>query len=66
MASEFIGTTMFLWLAFAGTQASAQDGATSASSQGLLFVSLSFGFGLLVTVWAHYRISGGLFNPAVS
>lgn len=66
-ASEFIGTTMFLWFAFAGTQASAQNGASAASSsQGLLFVSLAFGFSLMVTVWAHYRISGGLFNPAVS
>jgi len=32
----------------------------------LLFISLSFGFSLMVTVWAHYRISGGLFNPAVT
>ncbi|KAK5084857.1 hypothetical protein LTR70_007754 [Exophiala xenobiotica] len=66
-ASEFIGTTMFLWFAFAGTQASAQNGGSAAAtSQGLLFVSLSFGFSLMVTVWAHYRISGGLFNPAVT
>lgn len=64
-ASEFVGTTMFLWFAFAGTQAAARDGTTATSIDGLLFISLSFGFSLMVTVWAHYRISGGLFNPAV-
>lgn len=64
-ASEFVGTTMFLWFAFAGTQAAALDGTTATSLDGLLFISLSFGFSLMVTVWAHYRISGGLFNPAV-
>lgn len=66
MFSEFIGTTMFLWFAFAATQAAAQNGTTATSTEGLLFISLAFGFSLMVTVWAHYRISGGLFNPAVS
>jgi hypothetical protein len=32
----------------------------------LLYVSLSFGFSLAVNCWVFYRISGGLFNPAVS
>ena len=64
-ASELVGTTMFLWFAFAGTQAAAIDGTTATSIDGLLFISLSFGFSLMVTAWAHYRISGGLFNPAV-
>jgi glycerol uptake facilitator-like aquaporin len=27
---------------------------------------LAFGFSLAVTVWVFFRISGGLFNPAVS
>ena len=31
----------------------------------LLFISLAFGFSLAVTAWVFYRISGGLFNPAV-
>jgi len=64
-ASEFLGTTMFLWFAFAGTQAAARNGTTATSTEGLLLISLSFGFSLMVTVWAHYRVSGGLFNPAV-
>ena len=32
----------------------------------LLFISLGFGFSLAVTAWVFYRISGGLFNPAVT
>lgn len=64
--SELIGTTSFLWFAFAATQAAVQNGTPATSTDGLMFISLSFGFSLMVTVWAHYRISGGLFNPAVS
>ena len=30
-----------------------------------MFVSLGYGFSLLVCAWSFYRISGGLFNPAV-
>jgi aquaporin rerated protein, other eukaryote len=33
--------------------------------QGIVYISLSFGMSLLVVAWAFYRISGGLFNPAV-
>jgi aquaporin related protein len=36
-----------------------------ASSQQNIFTALVYGFSLLVNVWAFYRISGGLFNPAV-
>ena len=32
----------------------------------LLYISLSFGFSLAVNAWVFFRISGGLFNPAVS
>jgi MIP family channel proteins len=32
----------------------------------LLYVSLIFGFSLMVNVWIFFRISGGLFNPAVT
>jgi len=65
MFSEFIGTTMFLWFAFAGAQAATQTSDVF-NTQRLMLVSLSFGFSLMVSVWAHYRISGGLFNPAVT
>ena len=67
MSGEFVGTTMFLWFAFAGTQVAAMvSSGTGSDPQKLLYISLSFGMSLLVVVWAFYRISGGLFNPAVS
>jgi aquaporin related protein len=35
------------------------------SSQTNIFTALVYGLSLLVNVWAFFRISGGLFNPAV-
>jgi glycerol uptake facilitator-like aquaporin len=32
----------------------------------LLYIALCFGFSLAVNAWVFFRISGGLFNPAVS
>ena len=32
----------------------------------LLHISLCFGFSLAVNAWVFFRISGGLFNPAVT
>lgn len=32
----------------------------------LLYISLVFAFSLMVNVWIFFRISGGLFNPAVT
>ncbi|KAF2773978.1 aquaporin-like protein [Teratosphaeria nubilosa] len=32
----------------------------------LLYISLAFGFSLAVNAWVFFRISGGLFNPAVT
>lgn len=68
---EFVGTFMFLYFAFAAhlhvvnnTVEIQANGA--ASSQTVVFISLAYGFSLLVNAWGFYRISGGLFNPAVS
>lgn len=81
MAAEFAGTFMFLFFAFGGTQvantaAIYSDSATAGQSKGgltqapntsvLLYISLIFGFSLMVNVWVFFRVSGGLFNPAVS
>ncbi|KAL9138687.1 MAG: hypothetical protein Q9175_000123 [Cornicularia normoerica] len=67
MSGEFVGTTMFLFFAFGGTQiANTITPASAPDLQQLLFISLSFGFSLAVTAWVFYRISGGLFNPAVT
>lgn len=80
-AAEFAGTFMFLFFAFGGTQvantaAVYSDAATAGQQNGsitqapntsvLLFIALSFGFSLMVNVWVFFRVSGGLFNPAVS
>ena len=71
MSGEFVGTTMFLLLAFAGTQIANSIAPTTNTDPvlaliQLLFISMSFGFSLAVNVWVFFRISGGLFNPAVS
>jgi aquaporin related protein len=80
-AAEFAGTFMFLFFAFGGTQvantAASADNAATAGQKGnsitqapntsvLLYISLIFGFSLMVNVWVFFRVSGGLFNPAVS
>ncbi|CBQ67623.1 related to aquaporin [Sporisorium reilianum SRZ2] len=70
---EFIGTTMFLFLAEGGAKtaqlsATASQGqtATQLSNEQIMFIALSFGMSLLVTAWMFYRITGGLFNPAIT
>ncbi|KXJ86775.1 aquaporin-like protein, partial [Microdochium bolleyi] len=79
---EFVGTTLFLLIAFAGTevaniqsQATNTGGTDSNSTTGattgfdvavLMYISVIFGFSLMVNVWVFFRISGGLFNPAVT
>ncbi|KAI4197945.1 MAG: hypothetical protein LQ350_005599 [Teloschistes chrysophthalmus] len=67
MTGEFVGTVMFLYFAFGATQiANNIIPPTEASLDRLLFISLAFGFSLAVTAWVFYRVSGGLFNPAVT
>ncbi|KAK7515814.1 aquaporin-like protein [Phyllosticta citriasiana] len=77
MIGEFAGTFLFLFFAFAATQV-ANAGAAAAAEVAdevvsnapntpvLLYISLAFGFSLAVNVWVFFRISGGLFNPAVT
>lgn len=80
-AAEFAGTFMFLFFAFGGTQvansaASASNSSTAGGQDNsitqtpdtsiLLYISLIFGFSLMINVWVFFRVSGGLFNPAVS
>ncbi len=43
-----------------------QSTATSLDASQLLYSSLGFGFSLAVNAWLFFRISGGLFNPAVT
>lgn len=70
MTGEFIGTFLFLFFALSGTQVSNDTTAgglatSSTNINRLLYIALSFGFALAVNAWAFFRISGGLFNPAV-
>lgn len=74
MCGEFVGTVLFLWMALGGTQvannipssAGLTVAQTGANPQQLQYIALSFGFSLSVNAWIFFRISGGLFNPAVT
>jgi len=61
---EFVGTTMFLLLAFGGTQASHEVQGSAVEQS--LYIATAFGFSLLVSAWFFFRATGGLFNPDVS
>ncbi|KAK1991767.1 MIP family channel protein [Colletotrichum falcatum] len=70
-SGEFVGTFFFLFFGYGGQLMVVTQGANSApdgslSAEGDVFIALTYGFSLLVNVWTFYRISGGLFNPAVS
>lgn len=67
MLGEFVGTFLFLFFAFAGTQVANTNPAPSRAPNiaALLYIALAFGFSLAVNVWVFFRISGGQFNPAV-
>ncbi|KAJ5979631.1 hypothetical protein N7481_006929 [Penicillium waksmanii] len=69
VVGEFVGTFLFLFFSFAGTQVSNTPMPPPGSypnTSNLLYSALSFGFALTVNVWAFFRVTGGLFNPAVT
>ncbi|KAJ5550211.1 hypothetical protein N7461_004909 [Penicillium sp. DV-2018c] len=66
---EFVGTFLFLFFSFAGTQVANTPMPPPGSPPNvtaLQYSALSFGFALTVNVWAFFRVTGGLFNPAVT
>lgn len=73
---EFIGTNVFLLLLLGAVQSSdlsviAEHGEEHArtahpSLDHIIFISTAAGVSLLGSAWMFYRITGGLFNPAVS
>jgi aquaporin related protein len=70
---EFVGTFMFLLFALGGTNVvntAPKSGANavdlSANPSKIMYISLVFGLALTVNAWVFFRISGGLFNPAVT
>lgn len=72
MAFEFVGTFMFLFFALGGTNA-VNTAPTALPLEPLasypaklFFICMCFGMSLGVNVAIFYRLSGGLFNPAVT
>jgi len=69
---ELCGTFLFLLLGLGGIQAAAESklqgggGGAAASIDQLLYIATSMGLSLLVSVWMFYRVTGGMFNPAIS
>ena len=72
---EFVGTFLFLFFAFAGTQIAVEaatvnpftpaDVAKPPEVQKLIYISLVFATSLGVNVAIFADVSGGMFNPAV-
>ncbi|KAK3112106.1 Aquaporin-1 [Teratosphaeriaceae sp. CCFEE 6253] len=65
---EFIGTFFFLFFALSGTQVAntAPNPENVNELNRLTYISLAFGLSLAVNAWVWFRVSGGLFNPAVT
>lgn len=70
---EFCGTFMFLFFSFVGAQTAINNNDPKNTDpdapllpMSLLYIACSFGVALTVNVWIFYRVTGGMFNPAVS
>ena len=65
---------MFLLLTFGGAHTANLPSATATTQSGeklidtssILFKSVSSGIGVIINVWIFFRVSGAIFNPAVS
>lgn len=62
---------MFLFFGFAAAQIANMSGAgplapDTISTSNLLFIATAFGFSLFINAWLYCRVSGAIFNPAVS
>jgi aquaporin rerated protein, other eukaryote len=69
---ELAGTFLFLFFGFSAAQVANAGAAAAAGSDPaaplvstLLYIAFAFGFSLAVNAWVFFRISGGMFNPAV-
>lgn len=63
---EFLGTFFFLFIGLSGAQVALSITGPDDEISRVMYISMSFGFSLAVNVWVMFRVSGGLFNPAVS
>lgn len=74
MISEFLGTFMFLFFSYAAAQIGNEkedslplfNAPKGLSLLQISYIASVFGLSLGVNVWIFYRVSGGMFNPAVS
>ncbi|RFN42907.1 hypothetical protein FIE12Z_12689 [Fusarium flagelliforme] len=71
LIGEFCGTFMFLLLSFFGTQTAIAtnnplDPSAPLQPFSLMYIAASFGAALAINVWIFYRVTGGMFNPAVT
>jgi len=71
MLGEYCGTVMFLFFAYGGVMVgkTALGGDPSTTGEYLVFLlfgATSFGASLTINAWIFYRVTGGLFNPAVT
>ncbi|KAL1607644.1 Aquaporin-1 [Paraconiothyrium brasiliense] len=73
--SEFVGTFLFLFIGIVGNSVVGNDaakkeqlggGSVTADPAKGLYIALVWGLSTIANAWAFFRISGGLFNPAVS
>lgn len=79
---ELVGTVLFMYFALGATNvanlpattvtgtttdsSTTGDAVTVLNTSSLMYISLAFGFSLAICAWIFFRVSGGLFNPAVS
>ena len=79
---EFIGTFMFLFVPFVAVQVAAVTNTAvpvppsdisgpvlrmqAPQNVSILYIAFAFGISLVVNAWIFFRISGSMFNPAVS
>lgn len=67
--SELAGTFMFLFFAFSIAQVAhtppPDDPNAAPNILVIFFIALGFGCSVAINVWLFYRVSGGMFNPAV-
>ncbi|KAK6516801.1 hypothetical protein TWF506_006687 [Arthrobotrys conoides] len=72
---EFVGTFLFLFMAFSVVSVTGhralytQEGASPVGGSDpalVVYIALGFAVSLGVNVWIFYRVSGGMFNPAVT
>jgi len=75
MISEFVGTFFFMLIGLGGNSAVINDTAAAAQFNGgdasadpakILLIATVWGVAVTVNAWTFFRISGGLFNPAVT